>query len=105
MVPIPTTSALTEFKFNQTALPLGRTAGEANPFVLAGASAGGLFNREFMSVYPSEVAGMVFVDSDSPEQIKALPGREDSAEKTRRQASHSDVAMDSGNKWLGVFFR
>jgi len=57
-----------------------------------------------MSAYPS-VAGMVFVDSAAPEQIKALPGREDASEKRPRQTSQSDVAMDSGNKWLGASFR
>jgi len=58
-------------------------AGETGPFILVGASAGGLFAREFTSIYRVDVRGIVFVDSATPEQIKALPGREDSNEKRR----------------------
>jgi pimeloyl-ACP methyl ester carboxylesterase len=42
-------------------------AGETGPFVLAAHSYGGLVARYFAHAYPDEVAGMVLVDSFSPE--------------------------------------
>jgi len=40
-------------------------AGEPGPYVLVGASTGGLIAREFASFYPAEVAGLVLVDAIS----------------------------------------
>jgi pimeloyl-ACP methyl ester carboxylesterase len=46
-------------------------AGERPPFVLVGQSYGGWLVRVYRSTYPSDVAGMVFVDAgdDNPERI------------------------------------
>jgi D-alanyl-D-alanine carboxypeptidase len=48
-------------------------AGETGPFVLAAHSYGGIVARYFANQYPKEVAGMVLVDSFSPELREAMP--------------------------------
>lgn len=48
-------------------------AGIPAPYVLVGHSMGGYDVRLFASLYRSEVAGMVLVDSSHPEQQKRLP--------------------------------
>jgi pimeloyl-ACP methyl ester carboxylesterase len=50
-----------------------RNAGISGPYVLVGHSMGGYDVRLFASLYRSEVAGMVLVDSSHPEQQKRLP--------------------------------
>ena len=40
------------------------------PFILAGASYGGIITRLYTSLYPNEVAGLVFVDASHEEQVK-----------------------------------
>ena len=67
-------------------------AGENAPLVLVGASVGGLYARQFVADYPSEVAGLVFVDSSSPEQIYAIPGSAYSAELIRQK--HREVMLE-----------
>ena len=49
-------------------------AGVQRPLVLTGHSAGGLYVREYAREYPAEVAGVVLIDSSSPQQIDELPG-------------------------------
>ncbi len=49
------------------------SAGVAGPYVLAGHSVGGTYDMIFAARYPSEVAGMVLLDSATPEQFTALP--------------------------------
>jgi pimeloyl-ACP methyl ester carboxylesterase len=48
-------------------------AGQTGPFVLAAHSYGGLVARLFAHEYPSDVAGLVLVDSFSPELREAMP--------------------------------
>jgi pimeloyl-ACP methyl ester carboxylesterase len=48
-------------------------ANVSGPYVLAGHSVGGTYNMIFAARYPSEVAGMVLLDSATPEQFTALP--------------------------------
>jgi pimeloyl-ACP methyl ester carboxylesterase len=48
-------------------------AGQSGPFVLAAHSYGGLVARYFAHEYPTEVAGMVLIDSFSPELREAMP--------------------------------
>ena len=48
-------------------------AGQSGPFVLAAHSYGGIVARYFANKYPTEVAGMVLVDSFSPELREAMP--------------------------------
>jgi pimeloyl-ACP methyl ester carboxylesterase len=49
------------------------TAGVPGPYVLAGHSLGGLPVRVFAHTYPTEVAGVVFIESMSPRQLKISP--------------------------------
>lgn len=43
------------------------------PYVLAGWSYGGMYVRQYASQYPDEVAGLVLIDSSSPEQCTSTP--------------------------------
>ena len=48
-------------------------SGQTGPYVFAAHSYGGIVARYFANVYPAEVAGMVLVDSFSPELREAMP--------------------------------
>ncbi len=47
-------------------------AGEHGPYVLAGYSTGGTYAMTYAARYPGEVAGMVLLDSSSPEQFARM---------------------------------
>ena len=49
-------------------------AGETGPYVLVGHSAGGPYNMIYADRYPDDVAGMVLLDSMSPDAFTDLPG-------------------------------
>jgi len=49
-------------------------AGERGPFVLAGHSAGGIYVQNFAHLFPKDVAGVVLLDSMSPEQYTKISG-------------------------------
>jgi pimeloyl-ACP methyl ester carboxylesterase len=57
-------------------------AGISPPYVLAGHSMGGYNIRLFASLYRSDVAGMVLVDSSHPEQQKRFPQALSDLDKT-----------------------
>src|SRR3954447_5907110 len=48
-------------------------AGEHAPYVLVGHSLGGVYAMTFAAEFPDDVAGMVLLDSSTPEQFTALP--------------------------------
>jgi pimeloyl-ACP methyl ester carboxylesterase len=48
-------------------------AGESGPYVLVGHSSGGAYAMTYAARYPTQVAGMVLLDSSSPYQFTALP--------------------------------
>ncbi len=48
-------------------------AGEHAPYVLVGHSTGGTFAMTYAARYPDQVAGLVLLDSSSPEQFTRLP--------------------------------
>lgn len=48
-------------------------AGEHGPYLLVGHSIGGTYALTYASRYPRQVAGMVLLDSSSPEQLTAMP--------------------------------
>lgn len=50
--------------------------GEKPPYILVGHSMGGPYTRIFRDLYPTEVEGMVFIDSSHPEQWKRLAQKE-----------------------------
>jgi pimeloyl-ACP methyl ester carboxylesterase len=47
-------------------------AGEPGPYVLAGHSAGGIYVLDFVKAFPSDVAGVVLLDSMHPEQYTRM---------------------------------
>jgi pimeloyl-ACP methyl ester carboxylesterase len=49
------------------------TAGEDGPYVLVGHSIGGTMAMTYAARYPEQVAGMVLLDSSSPEQFTRMP--------------------------------
>ena len=48
-------------------------AGEHGPFVLVGHSTGGTYAMTYAARYPEQVAGLVLLDSSSPEQFTRMP--------------------------------
>jgi pimeloyl-ACP methyl ester carboxylesterase len=74
--PLPRTAE----RFAQELHTLLSGAGESGPYVLAGHSAGGLTVRVFAHDYPTDVAGVLLIDSMSPSAAKP---------------SNSDAAADS----------
>lgn len=49
-------------------------SGEPGPYVLVGHSAGGTYVMTYAARYPDDVAGMVLLDSMSPDEFTDLPG-------------------------------
>lgn len=49
-----------------------RAAGEAGPFVLVGHSLGGPYSMIYTRLFPTDVAGLVFVDTSHPDQMERL---------------------------------
>jgi pimeloyl-ACP methyl ester carboxylesterase len=48
-------------------------AGEQGPYVLVGHSTGGTYAMTYAARYPEQVAGLVLLDSSSPEQFTQMP--------------------------------
>ena len=67
-------------------------AGEQRPFILVAASVAGFYARQYVDQYPTDVGGLVFVDSSTPEQIQAIPGSTYSAELIKRR--HREVMLE-----------
>lgn len=57
-------------------------AGIKEPVVLMGHSIAGLHLREYASMYPGEVAGMVLVDPSTPEQFHRMPPEIQAAQRS-----------------------
>lgn len=70
------------------------------PLVLTGHSAGGFYVREYAREFPAEVAGVVLVDSTSPQQIDELPGFRASYEADKRNA-RLELWLDRLRVWSG----
>jgi pimeloyl-ACP methyl ester carboxylesterase len=69
-----------------------KQAGESRPFVMVAASVAGFYARQYVDRYPSEVAGLVLVDSSTPQQIQAIPGSTYSAELIKQK--HREVTLE-----------
>lgn len=77
------------------------------PYVLVGHSLGGIFVRLYASFYPSEVRGMVLVDSaheDEPDRALALTPP-DVLKRMLKQARPEDLVMRSGEPIDGCSIR
>jgi pimeloyl-ACP methyl ester carboxylesterase len=59
-------------------------AGEAGPFVLVGHSIGGIHALTYAAAYPTDVAGLVLLDSASPRQVELVTGFSGEYEFMRR---------------------
>lgn len=76
-----------------------RAAGERPPWVLVGASRGGLFIRSYQADHPSEVVGMVFVDPATEERLltviegRTVPIAKVTAEELRATNPTAPVAV------------
>jgi pimeloyl-ACP methyl ester carboxylesterase len=62
-------------------------AGEEGPFVLVGHSMGGPYAMTFAARYPEQVAGLVLLDSSSPEQFTRVPAYPGQYQMLRRMYS------------------
>jgi pimeloyl-ACP methyl ester carboxylesterase len=61
-------------------------ADEPGPYVLVGHSVGGVYDLVFADQYPTDVAGIVLLDSSTPQQF-SLPGYADSYDMWRRASA------------------
>src|SRR5215218_4840882 len=66
------------------------------PFVLVGHSFGGLYTRTYAARYPDEVAGVVLVDSSSPDQFSYPPVARDSYEPQKQMFAVSSLLARLG---------
>ncbi|MEZ4710183.1 MAG: alpha/beta hydrolase [Caldilineaceae bacterium] len=57
----------------QTLHTLLKNAEESGPFVLVGHSLGGAYVREYATLYPDEVVGLVLIDAVHPQQYARFP--------------------------------
>jgi pimeloyl-ACP methyl ester carboxylesterase len=71
-------------------------AGISPPYILVGHSMGGYNIRLFASLYRSEVAGMVLVDSSHPEQEKRLQALNDLDKTWVREQEFLEFSMPFG---------
>jgi len=70
------------------------------PLVLTGHSAGGLYVREYGREFPTEIAGVVLIDSSSPQQIDELPGWRRSYEADKQDMMRG-LRWDELRVWSG----
>ena len=70
------------------------------PFIIAGHSAGGVYVREYAREFPAEVAGVVMIDSSSPQQFDELPGARAAYEEDKRDAKR-ELWEDRLRVWSG----
>ncbi len=74
------------------------------PYVLAGWSYGGLYVRAYTDQYPQDVAGLVLIDSSSPEQCTATPAWQAQCASSARNASMAHVlALVGVMRLIGLF--
>ena len=76
-----------------------RTAGEPGPYILVGASRGGLLIRDFQARYPADVQGMLFLDPATEDRLfwtiqgQTMRVADVSAEQLRNSLPAKSVAV------------
>jgi pimeloyl-ACP methyl ester carboxylesterase len=74
------------------------------PYVLAGWSYGGLYVRAYANQYRDEVAGLVLIDSSSPEQCTHSPAWQAQCASTAQNASSARILARFGvMRLIGLF--
>jgi CubicO group peptidase (beta-lactamase class C family) len=74
------------------------------PYVFAGWSFGGLYIRDYARQYRDEVAGLVLIDSSSPEQCTSTPGGQAQCASTGRIYSFAPALARLGvMRLMGLF--
>jgi pimeloyl-ACP methyl ester carboxylesterase len=87
-----------------------QAAGERAPYVLVGASRGGLLIRNYLLEYPDDVAGLVFVDPSSEDRLftmidgKAMAIAEVTAEQLKTTFPKEDVKVPRRKPQVGTPF-
>ena len=71
-------------------------AGETGPFVLAGHSSGGVHALTYTHLYPAQVAGIVLLDSASPNQVKVVTTFNGEYQVARRGLAAAPILMRFG---------
>ncbi|KRE55613.1 alpha/beta fold hydrolase [Phycicoccus sp. Soil748] len=71
-------------------------AGEPGPFVLAGHSSGGIHALTYTHMYPSDVAGVVLLDSASPHQVELVKTFNGEYQVMRRALAIAPTLFRSG---------
>ena len=85
-------------------------AGEHGPYVLVGASRGGLLVRSYLDAYPDDVAGFVFVDPSTEDRLftmidgQAIAIAEVTAEQLRTTFPKQSVAVPRRRPQVGAPF-
>ena len=85
-------------------------AGERGPYVLVGASRGGLLVRSYLESYPADVAGLVFVDPSTEDRLftmidgKAIAIAEVTAEQLRTTFPRQTIAVPRRRPQTGAPF-
>ncbi len=75
------------------------------PYVLAGWSFGGLYVRAYANQYPEDVAGLVLIDSSSPEQCAATPAWQAQCASSASNASRARILALFGVMRLVGYFQ
>jgi pimeloyl-ACP methyl ester carboxylesterase len=87
-----------------------QAAGERPPYVLVGASRGGLLIRNYLLEYPDDVAGLVFIDPSSEDRLftmidgKAVAIAEVTAEQLKTTFPKEDVKIPRRKPQIGTPF-
>jgi pimeloyl-ACP methyl ester carboxylesterase len=68
----------------------------ASPFVLVAHSLGGVHARVYVATYPSDVIGLVLVDSSHEDQLTALPGEKRDLRRQLRVARAARLMARAG---------
>jgi pimeloyl-ACP methyl ester carboxylesterase len=75
-----------------------KASDEKRPFILVGHSVGGIYARDFVTRFPREVAGLVFVDSAHEEQALRFHELDPSWQALDEEAAHWGLFVKPGER-------